>query len=327
MSKLNYLEMSRREKLAIAAKGISIDSPLVVGSCATQIATVDVQAICESYANLYNMDVRRFFDGMTSVGVYQCDASRLVFFHPHSTSGDSEFYEQLQQFPWYYMPWKWEHGIAESYVAEGLDLLEIGCAKGGFLKKLNGTMGKRVGLELNKAAQRDAIDDGVDVRCESVQSHSVSNVECYDIVCSFQVMEHIYELRSVLNASIAALKVGGKLIISVPNNHSFIKDLDNALNMPPHHMCLWEEDSLRSLQNYYPLKLEMIKFEPIQKYHYAHVIAAAINRNIRYEIFRKVLRRMSTVMRAHIFFGLFRRHIRGHSILAVYRKVELDRLR
>ena len=60
-------------------------------------------------------------------------------------------------------------------------------------------------------------------------------------------MEHIYEIKDVLEASVKALKKAGNLIICVPNNDSFIKnDEANILNLPPHHTCLWTKESLEA---------------------------------------------------------------------------------
>ena len=46
---------------------------------------------------------------------------------PPTLRGQSTFYEALQRYPWYYVPWKWEHEIAKSYLKDGDQVLEVGC--------------------------------------------------------------------------------------------------------------------------------------------------------------------------------------------------------
>jgi ubiquinone/menaquinone biosynthesis C-methylase UbiE len=66
--------------------------------------------------------------------------------------GDSKFYEQLEKFDWYYMPWKWEHEITLSYLDPKKRVLEIGCGTGSFVQKAADISGAYIkGLELNEA--------------------------------------------------------------------------------------------------------------------------------------------------------------------------------
>jgi hypothetical protein len=68
------------------------------------------------------------------------------------------------------------------------------------------------------------------------------------------------------------LKKGGKLIVSVPNNDSFIiKDNEIILNYPPHHMGLWDAHSLINLQNIFNIRLIDLYNEPLQKYHQGYL--------------------------------------------------------
>lgn len=86
------------------------------------------------------------------------------------------------------------------------------------------------------------------------------------MVCTFQVLEHVYGVETFLTACCAALAPGGLLVISVPNNDSNIRyDKRNVLNMPPHHMGLWRAGSLASLVNHFPLVLEGIVKEPLSE--------------------------------------------------------------
>ena len=69
----------------------------------------------------------------------------------------------------------------------------------------------------------------------------------FSFICSFQVLEHVYEVYGFLNSAIALLKNKGKLIIAVPNNNPYFLKHDkyHTLNLPPHHMGIWDERSLK----------------------------------------------------------------------------------
>ncbi len=156
---------------------------------------------------------------------------------------------------------------------------------------------------------------------QTIQEHAEANPNKYDIVCSFQVLEHVAHVKEMILASLKVLKKNGKLIISVPNNESFIKyNSGGILNMPPHHMSLWEINSLFSLQSIFNIKIEKVFYEPLQPYHYtwyySNMMQPIINQtNIIGRVLRKILRPFALFLLK--FFG---KYLRGHTILVVYKK-------
>ena len=177
--------------------------------------------------------------------------------------------EELENLPGYYMDWKWEHEIASRYIKSTDRVLEIGCGRGGFLEKMQQNRVQCLGLELNGSAVRTALSKGVHAIIETIQDHARDNREAYGVVCSFQVAEHVAEIRTFMEASLETLKPGGKLILSVPNNDAFVFRCDDfqPLNRPPHHMGLWDISSLIGVTKVFPLRLDGIEIEPLQDYH------------------------------------------------------------
>jgi len=244
-----------------------LKSPLTLRENVTLVKKIPKERIIKAYKS-YNIDVSSYFVEIDTVSLYKCNDTDYYFFYPFNISGDSLFYEHFQQFDWYYMSWKWEHMIALNYIKSEGKILEIGCAHGDFLKQINEiyNLSFSVGLELNKSSKKNQ-NRKFQIINETIQSYAKEHKDEFDVVCSFQVLEHITECHSFISSSIECLKSGGILIISTPNNNSYLKNLNACLNMPPHHVGLWNETSLRNLCELFPLKIINTHFEPLQKYH------------------------------------------------------------
>jgi SAM-dependent methyltransferase len=288
----------------------------------------EIQAshIIELYKKDLKMDVGHFFKSLNKIGLYRCLDTGYRFFYPFNVAGDDDFYQQLDKFPWYYMDSKWEHVIAAQFVNSGEKVLEIGCARGGFLKRLKEKGALVTGLELNTEAAQACTKDGFKVKTETIENYSLNNKSQYDVVCSFQVVEHISDIRNFIRASVEVLKPGGKMIVSVPNNESLIfRSGDICLNMPPHHMGLWEMNSLIKLQDYFDIRVDSIHLEPLQKYHSGYAMKFA------YKYVAEKLKRIGILAKLVApFANRFARtgvtavtdFIIGHSIVIVFKKNE-----
>jgi 2-polyprenyl-3-methyl-5-hydroxy-6-metoxy-1,4-benzoquinol methylase len=246
-----------------------VHSPLTGSTNVVLEREIRCSFIIKNYRKQLDVDVGRFFRNVESIQIYRCLDTGFRFYYPFNIDGDSKFYEALQKHSWYYMDWKWEHAVANALIHKGDKVLEIGCARGGFMEKMQQKGTKCVGLESNESASKDGRSKGLQILNQSIEDHARENLEHYDVVCSFQVVEHIAAVKEFMQASIDALKPGGKLVVSVPNNDSLIVRLhpDIVTNMPPHHMGLWDISSLISIQKVFGIELKRIEIEPLQPYH------------------------------------------------------------
>ena len=254
--------------------------------------------------------------------MYKCESSGFRFYYPFDINGDALFYSKLQKYDWYYIPWKWEHEICKGMIRKGSKILEVGCGKGSFLKKIYQEKGAEItGLELNKEAIREGEKNGVPILDETIQNHALKNNEQYDMVCSFQVLEHISDVNSFIQAKLDCLKKNGKLVIAVPNNDSFIKfDKTNLLNLPPHHMGLWNPCSVKALGKVFNIKLERIYLEPLQEVHFPWYFFTQISRiQGRNKFIGKIVEKLSLPVYKP-FLQLTNRFIVGQTMLAVFEK-------
>ena len=241
-------------------------SPLTGSNRVELIETIRTGYLIEGYQKTFGIDVKRFFEGLDKLFIYRCLDTNYSFYYPIAgIEGDGKFYENFQKYDWYYMDWKWEHDIALSVLSAGHKVLEIGSGKGSFLDRLQADGFDVSGLELNEDMLEKCQNRGLNVQNENIVNFAEKKAEFYDFVCSFQVMEHIADVKNVLEASVKVLKPGGKLLISVPNNASFIRSIkDNYLNMPPHHAGLWDKKSLSALTELFPIGLDKLYFESLQ---------------------------------------------------------------
>ena len=300
-----------------------VKSPLTLNDNVSFIRCIKTQEIISQY-KIYNINVSKYFEGLHEISLYRCDESVYRFYYPNIVAGDSIFYQHFQDFDWYYMPWKWEHEITTQYLKDGMKILEVGCAHGAFLQRVNELfdLDTSIGLELNESTP--VVNKKWQIVNQYVQEFAKNHLGEFDLVCSYQVLEHISNVHSFIESNIACLKKGGKLIISVPNNDSFIKDLDAALNKPPHHMGLWTKGSLISLTKIFPIKVFKVHLEDLKSYHVDNYIWSQ-KYSKGNKLFNKIKRKIEILIGSYSKIKAEtlenRQTIVGHTILIVFEKL------
>ncbi len=289
---------------------------------AVLIRKIDASWLKNIYLNDYDISIDDILGNIQTIEIYKELNSDYHFFYPLSISGDSNFYAKLGKNSWYYFPFKWEHKIAMNYINENSKVLEIGAGYGDFLKQLIVKKTRDVtGLEQNSYAIRQALINQINLSTETIQEHAVINNDSYDIVCAFQVLEHISDVNSFIRSSIRCLKKNGFLIFSVPNNDSFIKyDETNPINMPPHHMGLWKSKSLEYIAGLFSVKLIKLYFEPLQQYHIDWYRRIMSEKYLKSRLLLKTIDKTGANHLINIVVNLLSHGIQGHTILAVYQK-------
>jgi len=306
--------------------------PLSGSTRVTRIATIRSSDLAELFRRGFGIDIRYLTDPIPHTHLYHSDDTDLYFFHPQII-GDDRLYEALQRFPWYYAADKAEYVYAASLIKPDDTVLDVGSGCGNFARLIRCHSYR--GLELNQRAVTQARQNGIDVLCETVAQHAAAHGLAYDVVCAFQVLEHIANINEFLLAAIACVKPGGQLICAVPAYDSFSRLVPNAsLDMPPHHQTRWSDAALRNVSNYYDVDLVEIWHEPLQDVHklfYAeaicrHGLCELLGMQPRLPVDRRYRLRAITVA-SNILGRLFAMGLRdknvmprGLSVVAVYRK-------
>lgn len=226
---------------------------------------VKIKDLIKMYNKMLNSDISSEFGDLKEMGFYKCTECDLRFFYPIVT-GSEAFYEKLQKFDWYYLNEKNEYEFSRRFIKESDSVLEIGCGKGAFAKKI--VAKSYIGLEFSTEAKIIAEQNGLHIVNEPIQEHSINNKNKYDVVCSFQVLEHVSNTRSFIESSLACLKSDGLLIYSIPSVDSFSKFVPNfILDMPPHHVSRWTDTSLKNLEKLFNIECIELWHEPLQQVH------------------------------------------------------------
>lgn len=220
---------------------MTVVSPLSHLACVELVATVPVGPLCSLWKKS-GVDVSAFFAKGDDINLYQCQDSGLLFCDPLS-SGDGGFYDQITASESYYNVEKTEFKAIGKIVAAGEKVLDVGSGEGWLSTYLNGA--DYQGLELSPSSCGRAAKLGHRVSNEGVLEHAKAHPEEYDCVMTCQVLEHVSNPLSFLRGCVDALKPGGKLIVSVPDNSGFLSHYpNNCLNLPPHHVTWWTDQSL-----------------------------------------------------------------------------------
>lgn len=225
--------------------------------------------IIEKYQEDLDIDVKRFFNS-NKVEIYECLDTGLLFYYPYDTVGDEKLYKDLQDKGTYYSIWNWEHDAVYDIIKTGNKVLEVGCGTGSFLEKLKEDRIEAYGLELNNKAVNVCKQKGLNVYNELLEDHVEKVDNFYDVVCSFQVLEHTLHIKSYIDGCLRAAKKGGLIIFGVPNNNPFIfkRDKYHTLNLPPHHMSLWSRKAFQKLPGYFDMALVNITVEELYNKRY-----------------------------------------------------------
>lgn len=146
-----------------------------------------------------------------------------------------------------------------------MQVLEIGCAKGYLLAMLKSLGWAVSGVELSSdAAQyaREVFD--LPVQVGTIQHHvAQADFKPQPVVLSTDVIEHVTDVDSFLQACFQAVAPGGLLVLGTPNANSIHRESQGPrwLGFNPFHIVLFSQETLGAL-------LRRHGFELVQAYTY-----------------------------------------------------------
>ena len=306
-----------------------IKSPLTSSLNLKIIKKIDKQKIIKLYESELEIDVNVFLKNLDEVFLFKCLDTGYMFYYPLNLSGDENFYDQLKiQLPKiynvsYYSEDKWEYDVCTKFINSNDSVYEIGAGKGIFLEKLkNNGIKKIFGSEFNLSSIAEAHKRGIFLENKTIEQKAKEITNEFDVVCIFQVLEHISNVKDFISSCIKILKPEGKLIIAVPYNNPFLfkNDIFNTLNLPPHHMGLWNKKAFKSLSKYFPIKLNRIIIEKLPVYGYDFERYFNVNKDIFYKPSYPFKKIVDKIYRRWLRFS--HNFISGKNIIVIFEKNE-----
>ena len=183
--------------------------------------------------------------------VLRCANCAFSFAYPY-VAGDSQFYTLAYQRTGYPI-WKWEYemtyralgGLISQDRLMSPKLLEVGAGNGAFIKAVSPKLIPKSNILCTEYADYGLKEiEKYGVTCLPVDVRAIDGEKYknhFDIICLFQILEHLDRLDSLFEQLSLLAKREAHLFIAVPNDRriEFNEQHDAVLDMPPNHIGRW----------------------------------------------------------------------------------------
>lgn len=256
-----------------------VTSPLMASEPVEIVRCFAVEEIRQRYREHLRIDVSSRLGSTKHVYLCRGRETGIEFFWPNNLAADSSLYEELRKLPGYYAESKWEFNTASELLAEHNSILEVGCGDGHFVSILQNEGHEARGIDFNASAVARAVSEGkrVSLGDFAALEQMRQNGTQFDAICAFQVLEHLADPVRFLSDCIGLLRVGGRLVLAIPDGMGPLAVLDVALDLPPHHMARWNLAALQSLCRLFPIRMHAFRCEPMAAAHLPLLVRSVFN--------------------------------------------------
>ena len=205
---------------------------------------------------------------------FRCGQCRYGFAWPY-VAGNVEIYSALYYKEFSFLADKWEYDraieiISNLDLAADSALLEIGAGNGSFLEKASGLIRDRnriYSTEYSAPGVEEIQRKGFNCTSKSVSELAEGDLPRFDVICMFQVLEHMDDLELVFQSLGKLGNQGSHLIVAVPNGtlRSFYDRMGVHLDVPPVHVGRFTPETFQWLGKKHGWNVVGTSIEP-QKY-------------------------------------------------------------
>lgn len=190
----------------------------------------------------------------------RCGSCQFEHFFAPENGISSEMYEQDQDYqddlalaenPRSLVQWAHRRALLTlremaSSVPAQVRVLDVGCFNGFFVKELLTRGYDAYGVDFNAdAIAFGEVNYDLKGRLSRKMLHEVEGAgQRFDVVTMFEVVEHLPEVRTLLDLVSGVLRPGGLLVLSTPNSKMCWRP---PLDFPPHHLSRFAPQSLGAL--------------------------------------------------------------------------------
>lgn len=285
------------------------------------VKSIDPKEIVKKWKNNLEIELSNEFKNLNSIDCFTCPNTGFSWYEPKEAAGDSNLYEQLEKFDWYYMEEKWEFTMALNLINQQSKILKVGAGRGHFLKLAVKKNHLAHGIELNPKSAVKMRSLGFEIKELTMKQLKEKTNEQYNVICAFQVLEHVSNPLEFISDMISLLNPGSKIILSVPNDKVMKKidpDNEDLLNQPPHHMGHWNKNVFYALAKLLPFKVKSFHYEPLASYHIAWMTTQYLRNKIFFlgKTFSRVLVNRYTTLPLQFLLHLgIKKYLPGHTLL------------
>lgn len=190
----------------------------------------------------------------------KCTHCEGIFFN-YRLDDTERMYEELAKMAGYYPRERWDFDAAIELIHQFKpnEILEVGCGNGYFLDKIINLSSIILGTELNSQARSVCISKGLNVISERLDKIKGK----FDMICSFQVLEHLEKPTEFIGQCLNLLNKHGKLIFSTPNPEGVLKVIGGILEIPPHHQFDFSYKAYEYIAKIFNLRIVAYQVQPL----------------------------------------------------------------
>lgn len=249
----------------------------------------------------------------------RCTHCGFTFAHPY-TAGDVTFYTLAYERTGY-PEWKWEFQITRDTLQKlGLrdfHLLEVGAGNGAFVQRVAPSLTPKVHVLTTEFSDygAGAIKD-CGIACLREDFRAISQPALngrFDVVCLFQVLEHLDRLDTLFAQINQFTKPAAHVFFAVPNDRiiQFNEQHDGLLDMPPNHIGRWTREAFSIFGKRHGWSLAAHEIEP-------ESLASKFKLFVKYRVYRARQKEGTLVWRARGLRNRFARKLAMTALLPLY---------